>query len=66
MKNITDPEWKALELRIIAWDERIRHREHEIKLLDDRLRELEQRLGALRRRLAFGTGAMVPISEPRA
>jgi predicted nucleic acid-binding Zn-ribbon protein len=58
MNRASDPEWSALEGRIIAWDERIRSREQKIKILDERLRDLEQQLGALKRRLANGTGVM--------
>jgi hypothetical protein len=63
MKRDTDPEWRALEFKIISWDERIRSRERDLQLLDDRLRELERGLGVLRRRLALGTGA-IPLPQP--
>lgn len=64
MNRSSDPEWRALQAKIIAWDERIRTREREIQLLDERLRELEERLGALRRRLAIGTGVMSSVPDP--
>lgn len=64
MKRVLDPEWRALEVKILAWDERIRTREREIQLLDERLRELEQRMGVLRRRLALGTGVMPSVTDP--
>lgn len=66
MTRTSDPGWRSLEAKIIAWDERIRSREREIQALDERLRELETQLGALRRRLALGTGVIVPITEPGA
>ncbi len=68
MNRVSDPEWGALEEKILAWDERIRSREQKIKVLDERLRDLEQQLGALKRRLALGTGVMasvVPDADPR-
>jgi len=64
MSRITDPEWRALEDRILAWNERIRSRELELRRLDERLRELEQQLGVLKRRLAAGTGVMASMTEP--
>jgi predicted nucleic acid-binding Zn-ribbon protein len=64
MNRVSDPEWRALEVRILAWNERIRSRERELHRLDERLRELEQQLGALKRRLAAGTGVMASMSEP--
>jgi predicted nucleic acid-binding Zn-ribbon protein len=64
MKQVSDPEWRALEVKILAWDERIRTREREIHQLDERLRELEQRMGQLKRRLAVGTGVMAAVPEP--
>lgn len=63
MNRVSDPEWGALEARFLAWDERIRSREQKIKLLDERLRDLEKGLGALKRRLALGTGVMASV-EP--
>ncbi len=64
MHRVSDPEWRALENKIIAWDERVRTREREIQQLDERLRELEERMGALKRRLAVGTGVMASVPEP--
>lgn len=66
MKRASDPEWQALEQKIIAWDDRIRSREREIQALDARLRELENQLGALKRRLALGTGVVPMSAEHRA
>lgn len=66
MTRSSDPGWRSLEAKIIAWDERIRSREKEIQALDERLRELEVQLGALKRRLALGTGVIVPMLEARA
>jgi chromosome segregation ATPase len=64
MKRVLDPEWRELEVKILAWDERIRTREREIQQLDERLRDLEQRMGVLRRRLALGTGVMPSVADP--
>ena len=64
MKRDSDPAWRALELKIISWDERVRSRERDLQLLDDRLRELERGLGVLRRRLALGTG-VIAVLQPR-
>jgi hypothetical protein len=62
MTRSSDPGWRSLEAKIIAWDERIRSREREIQALDERLRALETQLGVLKRRLALGTGVIVPIT----
>jgi len=63
MMRLSDPEWLALERKILAWDERIRARERDIQALHDRLRELEQRLGVIKRRLALGTGVMASVAS---
>lgn len=64
MKRMTDPEWRVLEVKILAWDERIRNREHQIQQLDEKLHDLQERLGALKRRLAVGTGVMASVPDP--
>lgn len=64
MTRTSDPEWGALEARFLAWDERIRARERAFQQLDARLRELQDQLGALKRRIARGTGVMTSVPEP--
>lgn len=64
MNSVSDPEWRSLENKIIAWDEHLRTRERAIHQLDERLRELERQMGALRRRLAGGTGVMAAVQAP--
>jgi hypothetical protein len=67
MNGVRDPQWQALEERILAWDERIRNRERAMQVLDERMRDLQQQLTVLRRRLALGTGvmqSMKPAPEP--
>ena len=66
MTQSSDPGWRSLEAKIIAWDEKIRSREREIQQLDERLRDLEMQLGVLKRRLAVGTGVIVSAAELRA
>ena len=64
MTSLSDPEWRVLEVKILAWDERVRSRERDIHQLDERLRDLEQRMGVLKRRLALGTGVMASVADP--
>jgi hypothetical protein len=64
MNSVSDPEWRSLENKIIAWDEHLRTRERAIHQLDERLRELERQMGAIKRRLAGGTGVMAAVQPP--
>jgi hypothetical protein len=65
MNRVVDPEWQTLEKRAISWDERVRLRELELQTLHERLREVEQQLGALKRRLAVGTGPVPLVRSPQ-
>jgi hypothetical protein len=64
MSGPNDPDWNAIELKIILWEERLRAREREIQGLDERFRELEQRLRAFKAKLALGTGVMAAVADP--
>jgi hypothetical protein len=64
MKRVSDPEWQSLQKKAISWDERVRLRELELQTLQERLREVEQQLGALKRRLAVGTGPVPLVRLP--
>lgn len=64
MSGPNDPDWNAIELKFILWEERLRAREREIHTLDERFRELEQRLRSLKARLALGTGVMQAVPDP--
>lgn len=64
MSGPNNPNWNAIELKILLWEDRLRARERDIQSLDVRFRELEQRLRALKARLALGTGVMAAVPDP--
>lgn len=64
MSGPNNPNWNAIELKILLWEDRVRARERDIQSLDVRFRELEQRLRALKARLALGTGVMDAVPDP--
>ncbi|HWU87443.1 MAG TPA: hypothetical protein VN253_09215 [Kofleriaceae bacterium] len=64
MSGPKDPGWNAIRLKVLLWEERLRAREREIQSLDVRFRDLEQRLRALKARLALGTGVMAAVTDP--